>query len=559
MEEKKKLPVGIENFDKIRTEDFYYIDKTGLIEDLLKNWGEVNLFTRPRRFGKSLNMSMLRHFFEPGCDKTLFEGLKISKNTEFCEKYMGQYPVISVSLKGVLGGTYETAGRMLNRLINEEAYRIQSRMQWEKLPELHQKQMKQLLDDRMDEDTRVNALRMLSSVMHQYYGQKVIILIDEYDVPLDKSFQLGYYDQMVMLISNLFAQSLKTNDSLFFAVVTGCLRIAKESIFTGLNNLKVFSVMDARYDEYFGFTDGEVRKMLEYYGLTEHFDAVKEWYDGYHIGNTDVYCPWDVICYCSDLQVKPSLKPRSYWINTSGNSIIRRFIGKADRKTRRDLEDLVAGKAVRKTVRQELTYHELDDSIDNLWSVLFLTGYLTMQGEAEGRELLLVIPNLEIRDIFVTQIQEWFQATSYEDKPRIDAFCQAFRNGDAEAIEEQLGEYLKKTISIRDTSTKSKKENFYHGILLGLLNYDREWIVSSNAESGDGYSDILIEMEDEETGIVIEVKYADDGDLDRACQEALRQTKEKNYTEKLFLDEMNQVMTFGIACYRKRCRVMRGE
>lgn len=558
MGEKKKLPIGIESFDKIRTEGFYYIDKTGLIEDLLRNWGEVNLFTRPRRFGKSLNMSMLLRFFETGCDRALFDGLKISENTELCEKYMGQYPVISISLKGVLGEKYETARGMMTRLINEEAFRIQSRMQWEKLPELHQKQMRQLLDDRMDEDTLMNAFRTLSSVMCQYYGQKVIILIDEYDVPLDKAFQLGYYDRMVTLISNLFAQSLKTNDNLFFAVVTGCLRIAKESIFTGLNNFKVFSVMDVRYDEYFGFTDGEVREMLEYYSLTEHFGTVKEWYDGYHIGDTDVYCPWDVICYCSDLQVKPGLAPRPYWINTSGNSIIRRFIGKADRKTRRELEELVAGGAVRKMVRQELTYNELDDSIDNLWSVLFLTGYLTVKEETEGRELLLTIPNLEIRDIFVTQIQEWFQAVSYEDKPRIDAFCLAFRNGDAEAIEEQFGTYLKRTISIRDTSTKSKKENFYHGILLGLLNYDREWIVSSNAESGDGYSDILIEMEDEETGIVIEVKYAEDGDLDGACQAALQQIKEKNYEEKPLLDEMNQIMTFGIACYKKRCRVVRG-
>ena len=557
--EKMKLPVGIENFADIRTEGFYYVDKTGLIEDLLGNWASVNLFTRPRRFGKSLNMSMLRHFFEPGCDKTLFDGLKISKDRGLCEKYMGQYPVISISLKGVLGRTYEIAGRMLNRLINEESYRIQSCMQWEKLPELHQKQMKQLLDDRMDEDTQMNALRTLSSVMHQYYGRKVIILIDEYDVPLDKAFQLGYYDQMVTLISSLFAQSLKTNDSLFFAVVTGCLRIAKESIFTGLNNLKVFSVMDVRYDEYFGFTDGEVREMLEYYDLTEHYAAVKEWYDGYHIGNTDVYCPWDVICYCSDLLAKPSLAPRPYWVNTSGNSIIQGFIGKADRRTRRDLEELVAGGAVRKTIRQELTYNELDDSIDNLWSVLFLTGYLTVQEETEGRELLLTIPNLEIREIFVTQIQEWFREVSWRDKPGMDAFCLAFRNGDAEAVEEQFQAYLKKTISIRDVSTKSRKENFYHGILLGLLNYDREWIVTSNAESGDGYSDILIEMEDEERGIVIEVKYADNGDLDAACQEALEQIREKNYREKLLLNGLDPIMTFGIACCRKRCRVMRGE
>ncbi len=556
MEKKKKLPVGIEDFGKIRAEGFYYIDKTNLIEDLMEKWGEVNLFTRPRRFGKSLNMSMLRHFFEIGCDKALFDGLKIAENAELCERYMGQFPVISISMKGVVGEQYETARGMMVRIINEEAYRLQCRMQWEELSEHPKTQMKQLLDVQMDDGTLMNALRTLSSILHQYYGQKVIILIDEYDVPLDKAFQYGYYDRMVLLISNLFAQSLKTNEHLFFAAVTGCLRIAKESIFTGLNNFKVFSVMDVQYDEYFGFTDEEVREMLAYYDLTERYGAVKEWYDGYHIGDTDVYCPWDVICYCSDLRAKPSLAPKSYWINTSGNAIVRRFIGKADGTTRRELEELVAGGLSRKKVRQELTYNELDASIDNLWSVLFLTGYLTVRGEGSGGELLLSIPNQEIRDIFVTQIQEWFQESSRGDESRLDAFCQAFRRGDAKAVEEQFGAYLRKTISIRDTSTKSKKENFYHGILLGLLSYDREWVVLSNAESGDGYSDILIELEEEETGIVIEVKYADNGDLDAACQSAMEQIRDKNYSEKLLLDGMERVINFGIACYKKRCKVV---
>lgn len=556
MEKKKRLPVGIEDFAKIRAEDFYYIDKTNLIKILMENWGEVNLFTRPRRFGKSLNMSMLRHFFEVGGDKSLFGGLKITGNAELCERYMGQFPVISISMKGVVGERYETAREMMVRLINEEAYRIQCRMQWEKLSEHHKTQMKELLDVQMDDGTLMNALRTLSLVMHQYYGQKVIILIDEYDVPLDKAFQYGYYDRMVLLVSNLFSQSLKTNEHLFFSVVAGCLRIAKESIFTGLNNFKVFSLMDVQYDEYFGFTDEEVQKMLEYYDLTERYDAVKEWYDGYHIGDTDVYCPWDVICYCSDLRAKPSLAPKSYWINTSGNSIIRRFIGKADGTTRRELEELVAGGTIRKKVRQELTYNELDTSIDNLWSVLFLTGYLTVRGESSDRELLLAIPNQEIRDIFVLQIKEWFQETARGDQSRLDAFCQAFRRGDAKAVEEQFGAYLKKTISIRDTSTKSKKENFYHGILLGLLAYDREWVLLSNAESGDGYSDILIEMEEEEIGIVIEVKYAENGGLDAACQDAMQQIKEKNYAERLLLNGMKQVLTFGVACYKKRCKVV---
>lgn len=559
MEKKKRLPVGMENFSDIRRDDFYFVDKTGLIEELIEKRGAVNLLTRPRRFGKTLNMSMLRHFFEIGQEKRLFEGLKISENDELCEKHMGKYPVISISLKGVQGENYETAREMMNRIIIFEAKRVLRGIPQDFLKENYQDEMRQLLDYGKSNGQLMDSLRVLSSIMSDYYRRKVIILIDEYDVPLDKAFENEYYDSMVMLVKNVFGQALKTNESLYFAVVTGCLRIAKESVFTGLNNFKVFSVADILYDEYFGFTDGEVRELLEYYGLEKHHDKIRKWYDGYRFGNAKVYCPWDVICCCQDLLEEPDREPEDYWINTSGNSIVKRLIKRADRKTQREIEQLVAGEPVLKTVRGELTYKEIDDSIENLWSVLFTTGYLTSQGEASGREFRLVIPNMEVRDIFVTQIQEWFREATHEDKPRLGSFCAAFRRGDAQAVEEQFTAYLKKTISIRDTAGKSKKENFYHGILLGLLDYDPGWIVSSNAETGDGYSDILIEIEDEDTGIVIEIKYAENGNLDAGCRQAVEQIDKKRYWERLKDEGMKRILVFGIACFKKRCRVVCGE
>ncbi len=545
MEHKKRLPVGMEDFADIRREDFYYVDKSGLIEELIENRGAVNLFTRPRRFGKSLNMNMLRHFFEPGCDRTLFTGLKVWENEPLCRAYMGKYPVISMSLKGVQGETYETARGMLAMTVNEEAYRVVKNMELHRLPQYQQTRVGRLLDHEMSEEELMNSIRILSSVLRDYYGQKVIILLDEYDVPLDKAFENRYYDSMVSLLKNMFAQALKTNENLYFAVVTGCLRIAKESIFTGFNNFKVFSVTDVLYDEYFGFTDEEVRALLEYYGLESQWDKLRQWYDGYRFGNVDVYCPWDVICCCQDMRVKPETEPKGYWINTSENRIVRRLVKKADRKTKREIEQLIAGETVLKEMRQELTYQEIGNSIDNLWSVLFTTGYLTMKGEPSGKQLSLVIPNMEVRDIFVTQIQQWFQELAYEDKPRLESLCRAFRQGDAKAVEEQFTAYLKKTISIRDIATKSKKENFYHGILLGLLNYDSEWVVMSNAESGDGYSDILVEIEDEDMGIVIEIKYAEDGVLETGCRQALEQIEKKQYDEKLRLKGMTRSSLSG--------------
>lgn len=562
---KLKLPVGIESFGEFASEGFYYVDKTGFIAELLHNWGKVNLFTRPRRFGKSLNMSMLKSFFEIGCDKSLFEGLKVSQEKELCDEYMGQFPVISVSLKDVDGLTFETASCAIRDVIGKEAMRFPFLEKSDKLTDM-QKNMYQALvmvDDNglftMSDAALYKSLQTLSLLLSKHYGRRVILLIDEYDVPLDKAFQAGYYDEMVSLIRGVFSSALKSNDYLYFAVLTGCLRVSKESIFTGLNNLKVMSIADVRFDEYFGFTDDEVRQMLAYYDLSDRFDVVKEWYDGYRFGNVSVYCPWDVINYCDEACADRALMPKSYWVNTSSNSIVRHLINKATRKTQDEIESLIAGEAVWKEIHPELTYSELDKTIDNLWSVLFTTGYLTQHGKADGNKYLLAIPNREIRQIFVSQINEWFTETAQEDAPRLNAFCAAFKRGDTEAIEEAFTGYLKKTISIRDTNVrKTKKENFYHGILLGLLSCMEDWSISSNAESGDGYSDILIEIAEEDIGIVIEVKYGENGALDAACEEALKQIEKNHYEQRLREHDMKTIIKYGIACFHKRCKVVVG-
>lgn len=561
----RKLPIGIESFEKIRTEGFYYVDKTGLIKELLNNWGEVNLFTRPRRFGKSLNMSMLKCFFEIGCNPALFEGLEIERETALCNAYMGRFPVVSVSLKGVSGNSFATARAMMCMVIAQEALRFQFLLESDRLSDFEKQQYLRLVksDDKgftMSDADLMSSLLVLSSLLHKHYGRKAMILIDEYDVPLDKAMHAGYYEEMVGLLRNLFGQALKSNDSLQFAVMTGCLRVSKESIFTGLNNPKVLSIADVEFDEYFGFTDEEVRLLLEAYQLSVHYDTVKEWYDGYRFGDREVYCPWDVICYCDKLRSNPKAQPESYWSNTSGNDVVRHFIEMAGGTTKRELEQLMEGKAVDKTIRQELTYKELYDSIDNLWSVLFTTGYLTLRGEPEEGRYKLAIPNVEIRNIFKTQILEWFQDTARQDGVTLNAFCEAFKNGDAAGVEAQFRAYLKKTISIRDTFVrKDKKENFYHGILLGLLGYKDTWSVSSNKESGDGYSDIMIEIDDDETGIVIEVKYSEQADLETGCREALEQIEKRNYEEQLREAGMKTILKYGIACNRKQCRVMVAE
>ena len=556
---KKRLPIGIESFEKIRREDFYYVDKTAMIRDLLLDWGEVNLFTRPRRFGKSLNMSMLKSFFEIGCDKTLFDGLEISRQTELCEEYMGKFPVISISLKGVEAGDYPTARSMAIRVINKEARRLDYLLESDRLSAGDKEVFALLLKSDMDDATLCWSLKELSELLQKHYDRKAIILIDEYDVPLAKANERGYYDEMILLIRNLFGNALKTNDSLYFAVLTGCLRISRESIFTGLNNLKVLSIMDVQFEEYFGFGDDEVKELLNYYEIGESYEDVKAWYDGYRFGNVSVYCPWNVISYADRRRNDPTLYPEPYWINTSSNDIVRHLLENASAGTRSEIERLIAGETVLKEIRNELTYRDIYASEENVWSVLFTTGYLTQAGRPDPRRrnwIRLAIPNEEIREIFVSQIQDWMQAVVRKDTTELDRFCEALKAGDPSVVESIFTSWLERTVSIRDTAVrKDLKENFYHGFLLGILRYQTEWNVFSNLESGDGYTDIMIEILPEKIGIVIEMKYAEKGKLEEACQQAAWQIEEKDYAARLREEGMETILAYGIACFRKQCRV----
>ena len=553
-----KLPVGIDNFEKIRRNNFYYIDKTKLVEQALHNWSEVTLFTRPRRFGKTLGMSMLRSFFEIGTDKSLFDGLYISQNKALCDEHMGKYPVIFLTLKGVEGLTFADAKMMLKSILSTEMDRHYYLKTSEALTDEDKAYFVKMLTGT---DENINdSLRKLSQLLYKHYGKKAVILIDEYDVPLDKAYQNGYYHEMVSLIRGLFGQALKTNDYLQFAILTGCLRISKESIFTGLNNFKVLSIMDTRFDEQFGFTDSEVEELLAAYNLDSHFTEIKEWYDGYHFGNANVYCPWDVINYVNLLRLEPTAKPQDFWSNSSGNALVRRFIDKADVQTKDEIERLIAGEYIEKEISQELTYDEIDKSIANPWSVLFTTGYLTKQGVTDDGKVRLSIPNREIKNLFIKKIREWFSDTTANDGKTLEQFCNAFVERDTEKIEQLFGDYLWNTISIRDTAVaKDKKENFYHRILLGLLGYKSSWLIKSNTESGTGYSDILVEVPNNRTGIVIELKYAENGDMDAACDEALKQIEEKSYVDKLKQDGMRNFIKYGIACFKKDCKVVVSE
>lgn len=555
---KKMLPIGIDNFEKLRSDNFYYIDKTGLIRDLLLNWGEVNLFTRPRRFGKTLNMSMLEQFFSPEGDKRVFDGLEIAKEAALCEEYMGKYPVVSVSLKGIDARDYETAFEKMVLLVKRAAMREYCLLDSAALNEEEKANYQKLLDESMTEATLSESLRILSELLEKHHGTKVVLLIDEYDVPLAKAHANGYYDAMISLIRGFLGAALKTNNSLKFAVLTGCLRISKESIFTGLNNLKVLTIADERFDSYFGFTDEEVRALLQYYSLTDHYGEIKEWYDGYQFGNTNVYCPWDVLNHCDRIRFEPRVQPENYWINTSSNEAVRRFIKEsANVTTKREIERLVAGEVITKEIRQELTYSEMYNTTENMWSLLFTTGYLTGRGMPEGRQMKLAIPNREIRDIFETQIMEYFQENVREDGDTLNRFCEALQKGEPENVEKIFTDYLRRTISIRDTAARrDMKENFYHGILLGILGVKSRWGISSNREMGEGYADILAEPDTGDMGIIIEVKYAHDGDLDGACKEALEQMAHTGYEDDLSDDGVENILKYGIACYKKRCRVM---
>ena len=561
----KRLPIGIEFFDEMIKNQYYYVDKTGMISELLRSGGKVTLFTRPRRFGKSLNMSMLKNFFSLQGDKRIFNELQISRDKQVCEEYMGKFPVISISLKSVDGFAYRNAYEMLCATIGNEAMKFQYLMDSTKLTDREKEQYGLLIKggDRipfeMDEVTLTGSLKTLSLLLEKHHGKQTVLLIDEYDVPLSKASEHGYYKEMAMLIRKLFEQVLKTNESLKLAVLTGCMRISKESIFTGLNNFEVLSVADVRFDEYFGFTDQEVRKLLEYYHLSDKYQQVKEWYDGYQFGNVEVYCPWDVMNYCVTLLADPNAEPQNYWINTSSNEAVRRFIRESDNSgtIRREIEGLVAGECIIKELHQELTYEDMYQTVDNIWSVLFTTGYLTQRGRSEGNIFRLAIPNREIRNIFTTQIMQLFRENVKKDGELLNRFCEALENGNTESAEKCFGEYLRKTISIRDTSArKEMKENFYHGVLLGILGIKENWIVRSNRESGEGYSDILIETDDTAMGIVIEMKYAEDGNLQKAAEKALKQIESKQYEEALYDEGIEQILRYGIACYKKRCKIL---
>ena len=561
---RKKLPIGIENFEEFSAEDFYYVDKTLFIKELLQNWGKVNLFTRPRRFGKSLNMSMLKCFFEIGRDPAPFEGLKIAQEKELCEKYMGKFPVISISLKSVDGLKYDSAVASLKTVIGNEAGRFRFLRNSDRLTNDEQEAYAQLTEVgssqggvyTMTEKMAEASLQTLSLLLKKHYGQKAILLIDEYDVPLDKAFQGGYYEEMVNLIRNLLGNALKTNDSLYFAVLTGCLRISKESIFTGLNNLNVMTISDPYFCDSFGFTEDEVTELLDYYGLDDFHDTVRDWYDGYQFGDTSVYCPWDVIKYTQILLKDKDAELENYWANTSGNDLIRRLLKKANQSTRNDVEQLINGGTIIKPIRQELTYREVEDSIDNIWSVLYSTGYLTCRRRAPGKKMELALPNWEVRELFIELVKDWFEETTQADSGRLSRFCMAFPAGDTDTIQEMLGDYLWDSISVRDTAVRrNMKENFYHGLLLGLLQNQDSWLVKSNAETGEGYSDISITTPDR-VGIVIELKYADDGNLEKACREAIRQIEEKKYAEGLKRWRTKKILKYGIAFWEKECMVV---
>lgn len=561
---RKKLPIGIENFEEFSVEDFYYVDKTLFIKELLQNWGKVNLFTRPRRFGKSLNMSMLKCFFEIGRDPALFEGLKIAQEKDLCEKYMGKFPVISISLKSVDGLQYDSAVASLKTVIGNEAGRFRFLRNSDRLTNDEKEAYAQLTEVgssqggvyTMTEKMAEASLQTLSLLLEKHYGQKAILLIDEYDVPLDKAFQGGYYDEMVNLIRSLLGNALKTNDSLYFAVLTGCLRISKESIFTGLNNLNVMTISDPYFCDSFGFTKDEVTELLDYYGLDDFHDTVRDWYDGYQFGDTSVYCPWDVIKYTQILLKDKYAEPENYWANTSGNDLIRRLLKKANQSTRNDVEQLINGGTIIKPIRQELTYREVEDSIDNIWSVLYSTGYLTCRRRLHGRKMELALPNREVRELFIELVKDWFEETTQADSARINRFCAAFPAGDTATIQEMLSDYLWDSISVRDTAVRrNMKENFYHGMLLGLLQSQDSWLVKSNAETGEGYSDISIQTP-ERVGMIIELKYADDGKLEAACSEALRQIEEKKYAEGLRRRGMKKIIKYGMAFCEKECMVV---
>ncbi|MCD8122274.1 MAG: ATP-binding protein [Clostridiales bacterium] len=549
--EKRKMPIGVEDFTEILTQGFYYIDKTGMIRELLENWGKVNLFTRPRRFGKSINMSMLKCFFEIGTDPHLFDGLEISRHKELCEAYLGQYPVISLSLKQVNGFTFEEAQTQLWSVITEAAEQLDY-LQDSGI--LNARDRRKLYDLSEGKGNQQEGLRLMSRLLWKHYGRKVIILIDEYDAPLQKAYENGYYDEMVRLIRQLFGYALKTNESLYFSVLTGCMRVSKESIFSDLNNPKLYTLLDDRCDEWFGFTDGEVRQLLDSLGLGEYYETVRDWYDGYQVGQSGIYCPWDVINYCDQLLSDSDKTPKNYWANVSENAIVYQFVEMADETTRSDLEVLSEGRFVDREISSELTYQDMGNNIDNLWSVLFTTGYLTQHGRNEDGTYRLAIPNREVRSIFDQQLKKWF-LTKVEGG--LKELYQAIDSGVAETIEERINACLVESVSFMDGgNTEVQKESFYHGLLLGMMKGRRGWIVKSNREAGNGRADIILIDRFQNAGIIMEVKVAGrSAALEEKAQEGLRQMEDRRYDEYFLGYDIARISKYGIAFWQRKCRV----
>ncbi len=552
---RKKLPIGIEDFGDFRRRDYYYIDKTGMIKELLENCGSVNLFTRPRRFGKSLNISMLKYFFETGTDRSLFDGLAISREKELCEQHMGQYPVISLSLKQVYGLDFQSAVNSMRSLISSEAARFDY-LQNSKILGAEDKAL--MMEIRKGKGECTDAVYQMSRILHACHGQKVIILIDEYDVPLQKAETEGYYREMVNFISKFFSSSMKTNPHMEFAIITGCLRISRESIFTGFNNSKIHTIADERYDEWFGFTDAEVQKLLADYGQSQYYETTKEWYDGYLFGREYVYCPWDVINWCDVLINTSYHVPQNFWANSSGNQMVRRFAEIADEDTREQLGRLLEGKSIWKQLDFEITYDEIDESIENLWSVLFMTGYLTYKNRDEDGNFELKLPNKEITKLFKNIVDTWFTNKVVRDKKGLQEFVRALENEDENELETVLNENLAASVSYLDRGRIKEREAFYHGLLLRMLKSRSGWIVRSNREAGDGRLDLVMYREREDCALIFEVKYVREyRDLKRAAQAALKQIELKNY-DRYFEGWMpGKITHYGIAFCRKRCCVLK--
>ncbi|NFO46435.1 AAA family ATPase [Clostridium botulinum] len=549
----KALPIGVDSFEKLITRDYYYIDKTLLIKDLLDNKAYVNLFTRPRRFGKTLNMSMLQYYFEKREENNsyLFENLNIMEAGEEYISHMGQYPVINLSLKSAKQPNFELAYISIARRIAEEYKRHEYILKSENLKNEKERFFK-ILKEQGDEGDYTDSIFFLSQCLEKYHNKKVIILIDEYDVPLENAFFEGFYDKMIAFLRSLFESALKTNSSLEFSVITGCLRISRESIFTGLNNLNIVSILNDRYAEHFGFTDDEVKKILKDYKLEEKYSVIKEWYNGYIFGSTNVYNPWSVVKYVYDLLPNINVFPSSYWANTSSNSIVKSLIEKADSVTKKEIELLIEGKTIEKRVHEDITYDEMYDSMENLWNFMFFTGYFKKVGERMDEEdnhyITLKIPNKEVKYIFKNKILKWFH-----DKVKVKDLSKMYSaifSKDVETFQKELNAMLRQTISFNDAY-----ENFYHGFTLGVLANMHDFLVKSNREAGDGRSDIFIKsLSIFEPCVILELKVCDKPkDIFKKCDEALAQIDAKNYEEELKEEGYENIIKYGISFYRKDC------